>query len=221
MGYSLKSFPWSSHAIVAKMLKEEDVDSILDVGSDNGFLGQSLEYNPKELCAIDEKEFHLPQIYSSFWKKDLDRTDFSFLADKTFRAIVLADVIEHLKKPEYVVFRLKEHLEKEGFFIFSFPNMGFFLVRIFNLFGIRPKMKKGLYDETHLHDFDLKTAIIFLGNLGLRVVDFKVAPVPLPLFSNLFKEGLPLFLLYKTMSFLAQKFPSLFAYQLIFKAKTK
>lgn len=221
MGYSLKPFSWSSHVIVAEMLKEEGVDSILDVGSSDGFLGHCFTYKPKKLCAVDRKELHLPRIYSLFWKKDLDRTDFSFLADKTFQAIILADVIEHLKKPEYVISKLKQRLENDGFFIFSFPNMGFCVVKIFNFFGIRPKMERGLYDKTHIRDFDLKTVNVFLGSLGLRVVDFKVTPVPLPLFSNIFKNGSILFFLYKTMNFLAQTFPSLFAYQLIFKVKIK
>lgn len=221
MRYSLKSFPWSSHAIIARMLKEEDVDSIFDVGSSDGFLGQRLTYKPKKLCAIDKTEFYLPQVYSLFWKEDLDRTNFSFLKDKTFRAIILADVVEHLKKPEYVVSKLKQHLDNDGFFIFSFPNMGFFMVKIFDFFAVRPKMERGLYDQTHIRDFDLKTANVFLENLGFGVLDFRVTPVPLPLFSNLFKKGRLLFFLYKTINFLAEKFPSLFAYQLIFKVKIK
>lgn len=217
--YSVKSFIWSSHTVIAEMLRDTSVDSILNVGSDNGFLGQSLAYKPKNLCAIDKRNLSLPKIYSFFWKEDLDRTDFSFLGNKTFQAIVLADIVEHLRDPDYVVFKLMEHLEREGFFIFSFPNMGFFLVRILAFFGMRPKMERGLYDRTHLHDFDLETAERFLKVLGLKVVERRVIPVPLPLFSSLFQKGFLLFFLYRTVNFLAQRFPSPFAYQFIFRAQ--
>lgn len=227
--YNIKPFIWSSHTIIAQMLKDENTDSILDVGSDKGFLGQSLTYNnevvassaykPRDLWAIDKRNFSMPAMYSCFWKEDLNRTEFSFLRSKTFQAIVLADVVEHLRSPDRVVSKLIGHLEKGGFFIFSFPNMGFFLVRILTFFGIRPKMERGPYDRTHLHDFDIKTAEQFLKKLRLGVLEFRVTPMPLPLFSKLFKERSPLFFLYKTMNFLAQKFPNLFAYQLIFRAK--
>lgn len=219
--YSIKPFVWSSHTAIAQMLKDGNMDSILDVGSDKGFLGQSLTYKPRNLCAIDKENFSLPEIYSFFWQENLDHTDFFFLGNKTFQAIVLADVVEHLRSPDHVVSKLIEHLEKEGFFIFSFPNMGFFLVRILAFFGIRPKMERGLYDKTHLHDFDFKTAEGFLKKLGLEILEFRVTPAPLPIFSNLFKEGSPLFFLYKTMNFLAQKFPNYFAYQFIFKVKNQ
>lgn len=217
--YDIKPFLWSSHTIIAQILINEHLDSILDVGSDKGFLGQSLNYKPVNLCAIDNNDQSLPQIYSLFWKEDLDFTDFFFLGNKTFQAIVLADVVEHLENPDYVVSKLKEHLENEGFFVFSFPNMGFFLVRILSFLGIRPKMNKGLYDRTHIHDFDFKTSRQFLKNLKLEVLEFRVTAVPLPLLSKIFQEGAPLFFIYGMMNFLARKFPNLLAYQFIFKAK--
>jgi 2-polyprenyl-3-methyl-5-hydroxy-6-metoxy-1,4-benzoquinol methylase len=217
--YRVKPFRWSSHTVIAQMLGDTNADSILDVGSDEGFLGQSLTYKPRELWAIDKSNRSLPKIYSSFWQKDVDQLAFFFLGNKTFQAIVLADVVEHLRNPEQVVSNLKKHLDKGGFFIFSFPNMGFLPVRILDFLGIRPKMARGLYDRTHLHDFDLKTADLFLKNTGLEVLEFRVTAVPLPLFSNLFNEGSLLFFLYKIMNFLAQKFSALFAYQLIFKTK--
>jgi SAM-dependent methyltransferase len=219
--YRLKSFVWSSHAVIAQMLSSDSIQSILDVGSNDGFLGQSLDYKPRELCAIDKHNLSLPEAYSFFWQADLDCTDFAFLKGKTFQAIVSADVLEHLKNPNHIISRLKGCLDDTGFFIFSFPNMGFFLVRILSFLGVRPKMERGLYDKTHVHDFDLKVAKLFLNKCGLEILEFRAIPVPMPLFSTLFMERSPLFFVYRVMNLLAQKLPNLFAYQLIFKAKIK
>lgn len=217
--YRWKSFPWSSHTTIAALLESERADSILDVGSGAGFLGLSLSYAPRELCAVDREVPALPKNYTASWTADLDETDFSFLSDKRFRTIVLADVLEHLKDPRRVVLRLKKYAEPDGHFIFSFPNMECFAVQPFVFLGMKPKMKRGPFDATHLHDFTFESAQKIFKESGLEVIETRSTPLPLPLFFKIFGEEGSFFFIYRMMHRLAQKFPRHFAYQYIVRAK--
>gem|GEM_PF-5676661 len=45
------------------------------------------------------------------------------MPEKIFDVIVFADVLEHLKKPEEVLIKMKRFLKDDGFMVISLPNI--------------------------------------------------------------------------------------------------
>ncbi|WP_299259048.1 class I SAM-dependent methyltransferase [uncultured Aquimarina sp.] len=78
--------------------------------------------------------------------------------------IILADVLEHLKMPEDVVYKLKEYLVDNGSFLVSLPNIRHYsaLVKIF-IKGSFKYEDEGIFDRTHFRFF-CKSDMIALFN---------------------------------------------------------
>lgn len=217
--YKLKSFPGGSHTIIAQILREIKAKTFLDVGSSNGFIGLCLNYKPNILWAVDKVKVRLPGNYSNFTRANVETTSWTFLRSTKFDAIVLADILEHLKRPKQVIKKLKPFLAQNGCFIISVPNMDFWLVSLFKFFGMRPKMDKGLFDSTHRHDFNHKLLAVLLEENFLKKDSITYTPPPLPLISKWFDKGEILYPVHRLVFYLANRFPVPFAYQIIVKVK--
>ncbi|MEX1997848.1 MAG: class I SAM-dependent methyltransferase [Candidatus Andersenbacteria bacterium] len=215
--YTYKPFPFSSHTAIAKILRESKAERILDIGCAEGFLAEALGYRPKTLIGIDNNIQQKPEGYSQFIKADLEESNFT-LRD-TFDAIVFADILEHLAKPQIVLQKAKGYIAENGFILVSVPNMDFFLARLQRFLGIRLEMNRGLFDKTHKQEFNLKKIENFLKINQFEVRERAFTPVPLPLISTAFDKGNLLYPLYLLLTFITQSFPSIFAYQVIVKAK--
>lgn len=218
--YKVKGFEFSSHQIIAQILKSKNANTILDVGCDDGFIGKVLTYQPKLLIGIDKRPI-ISSKYQEIFRLDIEKNNLSPLPKQKFEAIVLADILEHLHTPTKTLNKLRPFLKKDGWFIISVPNMNLFLVRIFDLFHFRPRMEKGLFDKTHLHDFNSKSIAKLLEENGLKIHKTVYTPIPLPILSNKFSKGHYLYKVYKLTHFLSTNWPSLFAYQIILIAKVK
>ncbi|MEX2054611.1 MAG: methyltransferase domain-containing protein, partial [Candidatus Andersenbacteria bacterium] len=213
--YTYKSFPFSSHTVIAKMLREAKAESILDVGCAEGFLAKALTYRPSILIGIDNNIDHKPQGYTHFIKADLEESNFNF--NTRFDAIVFADVLEHLVKPQVVLQKIKRYVSEDGFILVSVPNMDFLLARLPRFLGITLEMNRGLFDKTHKQEFNLKKIEDFLKVNEFEIIEREFTPVPLPLIFTAFDKGRFLYPIYLLLAFVTQSFPSIFAYQVIVK----
>lgn len=216
-GYTVKVFDYSSHTIIARILQEANAQIILDTGCSEGFLKSVLLYNPKKLIGIDKNIEKKPQGYSQFIKADVEKNKFKL--NNRFDAIVLADILEHLEKPQVLLRKLKPYIKDNGFILVSVPNMDFFLVKILKLLGIAPHMDRGLFDKTHKQEFTLKEIKSLLISNGFKITEKVFTPIPLPLISRLFNKGNFLYPIYSLTASITAFLPSIFAYQIILKAK--
>lgn len=219
MRYTLKTFVWSSHRLIADLLRELRSQTILDVGCGEGFLGRSLTYRPKKLVGIDVKPVHQNSNYAAVWQADIERDPLIFLNNQIFQTIVLADVLEHLNRPTQALQKVQRYLAPNGYIIVCVPNMGFWLARWLLFLGIRPKMSRGLFDSSHKHDFEFETIRDLIIRADLKLVKTIAVPVPLPLLSRLLDKGMPLNAIYRLVNLLAQRFPRSWAYQIIILTK--
>lgn len=219
MRYTLKVFKWSSHQVIADLLRELDGQTILDVGCGEGFLGRSLEYRPRKLVGIDKGAVSHPKNYTVVWQANIERDSLHFLDRESFDVIVFADVLEHLNQPLKILDVLQRNLRADGFIIICVPNMGFWLARLLLFLRIRPRMSRGLFDSSHRHDFEFRSIRELIKRTSLKLVKTVVVPVPLPLLSWLFDRGMPLHGIYRLVNLLAQRFPASWAYQIILLIK--
>jgi len=215
--YTYKAFNGSSHRIIGNLLNSRRPQRILDLGCSEGHIGAALEYHPEYLAGLDlVKPLSLHPRYSYFCISDIERELPVEIAAALFDAIVLADVLEHLRKPEAVLKRLRPLLARGGKLIVSVPNMNLVLIRHILKAGFRPKFAKGPFDRTHLHNFVPGSITKCVENAGYRVTGIEVSAIPIAMMGGIFATALyPLHLAAYTLS---KRYPYSLGYQLIVSA---
>lgn len=100
--------------------------------------------------------------------RDLEEPSLSF--KDPFDLILCGDVLEHLKDPWRMVWRLKEWVKKGGLLVASLPNIRH-REAVFPLFfrGQFDYQPAGILDRTHLRFFTRKSVISLFEEAGLRI----------------------------------------------------
>ena len=112
--------------IVKKYIFKKEKFSLLEIGPGSGFLLSFLEetYPGASFTGIEYDERLVPVIRSKIKNAIIlqgNAEDFS-IQKKDFDMIISLQAIEHLYKPEQMIKCVKEHLSKDGIFIFTTPN---------------------------------------------------------------------------------------------------
>jgi 2-polyprenyl-3-methyl-5-hydroxy-6-metoxy-1,4-benzoquinol methylase len=151
--------------------------SVLDVGCATGYLAQALvergctvsgiEYDSE---AAEQARPHLDQLVVG----DLNVLDLSAAFEgRTFDAIVLGDILEHLPEPNEILARLSGLLAPGGSVVLSVPNVAHGSVRLALLQGSWDYRDLGLMDRTHLRFFTRATLLAMVRSAGLVAVDVR------------------------------------------------
>lgn len=183
---------------------------ILDVGCGNGRLGRYLNKSSKELVGIDISRKALDEakpFYDKVLLIDLEKNLNDQFQIKYFDIIIFADILEHLKYPQKLLISMRKFLKDDGYIITSIPNVAFYRNRLNLLLGKWDYKKEGILNIDHYKFFTLKTAKDLINKSGFRIISTKYS-----ITGSKLTDMLRGFLL---------KFPNLFAYQFIFKAKKK
>ncbi|HLD78316.1 MAG TPA: methyltransferase domain-containing protein, partial [archaeon] len=88
----------------------------------------------------------------------------------SYEAVLLADVLEHLREPERLLLRLKPRLTENGFLLVSIPNVANWKVRLQLVRGRWRYTDTGILDRTHLRFYTHRTARTLLEDAGYRIV---------------------------------------------------
>ncbi len=149
---------------------------VLDLGCGAGKLGEHFKNSGGEWygITISEAEAVIARTrLKEVLVHDLDLLEkLPFPAD-FFDAVILADVLEHLKKPERILQLIKFHLKPGGRIIASIPNIANFKVRFRLLAGKFQYEEFGILDNTHLRFYTLDTAKQLIASAGYRILDVK------------------------------------------------
>lgn len=157
---------------IVHFLKEKSNLKVLEVG---GGKGNTLIFLKNNKIA---SEIHLVDIIDIIDQKKefnsihiLDIEKESLDGFQELDVIILADVLEHLRNPEKVISKLKQHLKPGGFFIVSIPNIRHFsaFIKIY-IKGNFSYEEQGIFDRTHLRFFCKSNMIeLFTSNKNLQV----------------------------------------------------
>ena len=101
---------------------------------------------------------------------------------------MLADVIEHLVDPAFVLKKLRKMLTKNGRIVFSIPNMAHISIRLSLLEGKFEHTETGLIDKTHLHFYTKSEIERLFYEAGYEINNFKYTYASYP--ENLIKNRL-------------------------------
>lgn len=147
---------------------------VLELGPGPGTLTRHL--NDVRGCRVDCVE-RSPEMAATarnwareLWEADLDQSDLAELTDnRTYDAVVTADVLEHLMDPARVLNQCRERLRPDGDLFVSLPNVAHAAVVAELLDGRFPYGDFGLLDRTHRWFFTRSSVLSLLRDAGFRV----------------------------------------------------
>ena len=118
---------------------------------------------------------------------DAEQLDFSKLGK--YDAIVLGDVVEHLRNPQQFLKSMAQLLKPGGKVLMSLPNVANIWVRLNLLFGRFNYSRVGILDETHLRFFTLASSKRIAQDSGFEILSTSVTPIPLPFDPSRYQQG--------------------------------
>ncbi len=218
--YELKADPWSSHSRVIDMARRCRRERVLEVGTAQGHISRLLAEEGCRVVGI-ERDAALAEEAATHCERmvvgDVDSLDMSDLGP--FDLLICADVLEHLPRPTETLRRLAGHLRPGGRAIVSVPNIALWYFRLKLLFGQFTYVRKGPMDDSHLRFFTRASAARMVSGAGLKVVEAKATPVPLPTVFPVFGTSRILSRLHRLNAWVSRLWPTLLAYQFVFLAE--
>jgi 2-polyprenyl-3-methyl-5-hydroxy-6-metoxy-1,4-benzoquinol methylase len=221
--YTFKDFEGSSHRILIDLIQRHAVrrGTLLDLGAAGGELGASLREQFDRTIGFEfnvDCVANLRRYFDQAVIADLEKVKrLPMGAD----AIVLADVIEHLRSPAAVLRLVAESLAPDGRVFISVPNIANITVRLGLLFGIFEYRDRGILDHTHLRFYTKRTIRREVENAGFEILEMRGSSVPVRLIVGKFTPEPILRIGERMLTWLTRLWRGLFAYQIILVASRR
>ena len=214
--------PYSSHSQILDWIDRERPDEVLEVGTATGYLSAEMAKrgcvvtgieNDPEMAKLAQQHCHQMIV------GDVEQLDLSELGK--YDAIVLGDVVEHLRNPQQFLQKTARLLKPGGKVLMSLPNVANIWVRLNLLFGRFNYSRVGVLDETHLRFFTLESSKRIARESGFDVLSTSVTPIPLPLILPATSKGRALSFLHILNWGVTRLRKTLFGYQFILVCQPK
>jgi 2-polyprenyl-3-methyl-5-hydroxy-6-metoxy-1,4-benzoquinol methylase len=169
----------SSHSKALQAI--EPGSRVVEMGCAGGYFGAQLrKMRGCHVTGVDLEPLGKEVALDRFVRHDLDIG----LPDVDFRAtdaVVLLDVIEHLRSPETFVELLSRAVAPGTRIIVTSGNVAFFVTRVMLLLGMFNYGKRGILDITHARLFTFASLRALFEQAGFEVVRREGIPAPFPL----------------------------------------
>src|SRR6185436_13151887 len=181
--YTFKDFEGSSHRLLIELVSRyrKRGGTLLDLGAAGGELGNALRSQFDETIGFEYNVDCIGQLRGCFGQvviADLERVA---ELPSNVDAIVLADVLEHLRDPARVLQLVRNALKDDGHAFISVPNIANITVRLGLLLGIFEYRDRGILDSTHLRFYTIRTIRREVENAGFQIKEIRGSSVPLRL----------------------------------------
>jgi predicted TPR repeat methyltransferase len=221
--YTFKDFEGSSHRILISLIRRYAPRGgrLLDLGAAGGELGDAVRDHFQRTLGFEYQVDCLGDLRRRFDDvviADLEKVEHF---PRNVDAIVLADILEHLRDAPSILRRAKQSLSHDGKLFVSVPNIANVTVRIGLLFGIFEYRDRGILDETHLRFYTMRSIRRDIENAGFRIVAIRGSSVPLRLIIGKFTPELILRIGERILTWVTRVWRSLFAYQIIIVAEPR
>jgi len=152
---------------------------VLEIGCGSGRLANLLSLKKKCKVYCIEKD----PVFAAIAKNkcvDMQNIDIETqeppFVPQFFDCIILGNVLEHMRDPSIVLRSLGKYLSKDGFIIYSVPNIVNWHSRSVIFSGRFEYEDSGVFDRTHLRFFNLKTAKELASEGGFKIIWIDVTP---------------------------------------------
>jgi methionine biosynthesis protein MetW len=208
----------------------EGAQRVLDVGCGSGTLGRHLAARGCAVTGIEQDPaaaVYCRPAYVRVVVGDVECAGVRAQVAECYDAVVLGDVLEHLKAPADMLRHVRvAWLRPDGRVVVSLPNAGHWIFRREVLAGRFPYRAYGLFDRDHLRFFTLATARQLVAECEYAVERLAYAVNwndrdDLTFASLAFAYRRPTLApqLIRLERWLAWRWPALFAYQIIFRLR--
>jgi 2-polyprenyl-3-methyl-5-hydroxy-6-metoxy-1,4-benzoquinol methylase len=155
---------------------------VLEVGTSTGYISKILKERGNRVIGIEidkeageiAKQYCESMIVGDVEELNLDE----YIESSSIDVIVLGDILEHLRRPEILLKKMKRYLIPNGYLVVSLPNIchGDILLNLLN--GSFCYTSVGLLDETHIHFFARKSIFNIFSNCGYNINDLRTMITP-------------------------------------------
>lgn len=219
--YTFKDFEGSSHRILLDLVRRfaRRGGTLLDLGAAGGELGGALRSDFQETFGFEYNVDCLPTLRPAFDHVVITDLEKLKRLPTNMDAIVLADVLEHLRDASNLLGLVRQSLGPNGRVFISVPNIANVTVRLGLLFGVFEYRERGILDNTHLRFYTMRTIRREVEAAGFRVLAVRGSSVPLRLIIGKFTPEPILRMGEKVLSIVTRMWKALFAYQIILVAE--
>jgi len=220
--YTFKDFEGSSHRILMNLIRRFAArgGTLLDLGAAGGELGAAVRDHFDHTIGFEYDADRLGQLRGRFDHVVIADLETVTKLPGNVRAIVLADIIEHLRNSTTLLRLVKESLAPDGVLFLSVPNIANITVRIGLLLGIFEYRDRGILDFTHIRFFTMRTIRRELENAGFQILAVRGSSVPIRLIIG-WMPDLILRAGERVLTWITRLWRGLFAYQIILVATRK
>lgn len=220
--YTFKDFEGSSHRILIELIRRHSPGgTLLDLGAAGGELGASLRDHFDRTIGFEYNVDCVPTLRHCFDQAVIADLEKVKRLPSGADAIVLADVLEHLRSPTSALQLVRESLAPDGRVFISVPNIANITVRLGLLFGVFEYRDRGILDYTHLRFYTKRTIKREVENAGFRILEIRGSSVPIRLIAGNFTPEFILRIGERLLTWLTRLWRGLFAYQIILVAARK
>lgn len=221
--YTFKDFEGSSHRILIDLIQRYATrrGTLLDLGAAGGELGNALRAKFDRTIGFEYNVDCVGTLHGSFDQvviADLERVR---KLPANVDAIVLADVLEHLRSPRAALKLVRESLADDGRAFLSVPNIANITVRLGLLFGIFEYRDRGILDATHLRFYTMRTIRREIEHAGFRIVAVRGSSIPIRLIIGRYTPDALLRFGEAMLAMITRVWRGLFAYQIVLVAEKK
>jgi predicted TPR repeat methyltransferase len=219
--YTFKDFEGSSHRILIDLIRRwaPRGGTLLDLGAAGGELGAALREQFDRTIGFEFNVDCVAQLRGQFDQVVIaDLEEIKHLPSK-IDAIVLADVLEHLRNPGRALRLVYGAVKDDGHVFVSVPNIANITIRLGLLLGIFEYRDRGILDHTHLRFYTLRTIRREVENAGFRILDVHGSSVPIRLITGSSTPEILLRIGERLLTWITRAWRGLFAYQIILVAK--
>jgi SAM-dependent methyltransferase len=228
VNYDFHVDPTNVYSVYTWLLRfTEGAHAVLEVGCSTGFFSRYLvkrgshvvgvEINP--VAAREARSICHQVIVGDVESGEVQER----IEERRFDAVVLGDVLEHLKAPGALLARIHEAwLKLDGRVVLSVPNSGHWVFRREVIKGRFPYRQYGLFDRTHLRFFTYDSLRALVEEKGYAVDSCAISinhntydDLTFAWLAPLYRRPAWRIHLIKLEHRLASIWPSLFAYQFV------
>lgn len=219
--YEFKDFEGSSHRILIDLIRRHARRGgvLLDLGASGGELGAAVRDHFTRTIGFEYEVACIGSLRERFDRAMIADLEKLTRLPQGVDAVVLADVLEHLRDSAAILRLVRSSLAKDGRLFVSVPNIANVTVRIGLLFGIFEYRDRGILDYTHLRFYTLRTIRREIESAGFRIVAIRGSSVPIRLIIG---GRLPDFVIRAgewILTWVTAMWRGLFAYQIILVAE--
>jgi predicted TPR repeat methyltransferase len=218
--YTFKDFEGSSHRILIGLIRRfaPRGGTLLDLGAAGGELGAAVRDHFTHTIGFEYDVDRIADLRRHFDQAVIADLESVTRLPANASAVVLADIIEHLRNSTKLLRCVKQSLAPDGLLFLSVPNIANVTVRLGLLFGVFEYRDRGILDYTHLRFFTMRTIRRELENAGFRIIAIRGSSVPIRLIIGRYTPERLLRIGETLLTGVTRVWRSLFAYQIILVA---